>query len=537
MNNDDTTPDDWAEGPPLEPGEELLDDLADQPPAEDDDTALAVWQGQAVPQRALITDEAEVLGTPYTSDGPPMTLDGTILPEPIPDDPSPVLPAQVSAFIRTVAPFLVTWLVAGASGLSELVSGWLGFQLGIPEGLEVWLATGVPVVLGAAYYALARVLERRWPRVPWLGSTRQPLYTPRATKASAVGVMSLAATGYVWYKGGKFSPAFRDMLVELDRLTPDVPIVITQGGFNGLTVSASAGTHAGDAVDISVRGLTQAQVTKLISTARQLGLAASFRTTRVGKWGTRAQGFSSYHVHGIPNGWGAPSAAARRQVAYTDANGVKRGYRYGRDGLASNGADLGPGHTGAFRLRTWAGYLAAKNAPKPPAPGLPITDASGWDGTSYPGAGAFILGKSHPAVTVLGHRLQVHGFGRFYSVGPGPVFGLADKDATRAFQLSRSSLKGDADGYPGPATWAALMAAPPVPSTVLKVGSRGAAVGNLQRGLNRVFPRYSSLKVDGIFGAATAGVVKTCQRKAGLAVDGVVGPVTRAKLASMGVRF
>lgn len=532
---DDNYPPDWSEGPELGPDEDLTDDLDDEP-TEDvglEDAAAAPLSVAA--RRAVLEDNALTLDTPYTTEGPPMTMDGTVLPEPIPDDTTPVLPAQVVAFIRTATPFLVTWILAGVTGLSGLVSRWLGFQLGIPEGMETWLATGVPVILGAAYYALARVLERRWPRVPWLGSTKQPLYTPRATKATAPAIMALVSAGYVWYKGGKFSPAFRDMLVELDRRTPDVPIVITQGGFN-LSVSASAGTHAGDAVDISVRGLTQAQVTKLITVARELGLAASFRTTSVGKWGTRAQGFSSYHVHGIPNGWGAPSAAAKRQVAYTDAAGVKRGYRYGRDGLKSNGVDAGPGHTGNFRTRTWGGYLAAKNAPAP-APGLPNTGASGWDGKSFPGAGAFILGKSHPAVTVLGMRLQVHGFGRFYSVGPGPVFGMADKEATRAFQLSRSNLKGDADGYPGPATWAALMAAPPVPSTVLKVGSRGSAVGNLQRGLNRVFPRYSRLKVDGIFGSATAAVVKTFQRKAGLTVDGVVGPVTRAKLASMGVRF
>lgn len=282
-------------------------------------------------------------------------------PDPAPDDDAPVLPASVTAIIRTVVPYVIAglvWLLAK-----------VGLDVELPAGTDVFLTT----VIGTLYYMAARQLEKRWPQVPWLGSTRQPLYTAPARLAD---VSTLASTGYVWHKGGKFSPAFRDMLIELDRLTPDVPIVITQGGFNGTSVSASAGTHAGDAVDISVRGLTQAQVTKLVSTARKLGLAMYFRTTKVGKWGTRAQGFGSYHLHGVPNGWGSPSAAARRQISYTDSNGTYRGYRNGRDGLASNGVDAGPGHTGAYRTRTWAGYLASKT-------GLPATGAVGPIPRSY----------------------------------------------------------------------------------------------------------------------------------------------------------
>src|SRR5690606_41575756 len=33
----------------------------------------------------------------------------------------------------------------------------------------------------------------------------------------------------------------------------------------------------------------------------------------------------------------------------------------------------------------------------------------GWDGKSFPGASAFVIGQSHPAVTVLGERLVAHG--------------------------------------------------------------------------------------------------------------------------------
>ena len=341
--------------------EELPDELADEPL---DDEPI---EGGIGPRRAA---EPTVPSgpTPYTDDAPPMTEDGTILPEPIPDDTDPaVVPSQVTAIIRTLTPMLVGWIVAG------LVWALTPLGVVIPESFAGWLETAVPVVLAALYFLLAKALEKRWPSVPWLGSTRRPLYTPPASGAATLAVATLASTGYVWYKGGKFSPAFRDALVELDRLTPDVPLVVTQGGYNGTAVSASSGTHAGDAVDFSVRGLTKEQVAKAIEAARKVGIFLSFRTTKVGKWGVRAHGFSNYHLHGVPNGWGNPSAGARRQVEYTDSRGVKRGYRNGRDGLASNGLDVGPGHVSTYRSRTWWDYKKSQTEAKP---GLPSTGVS-----------------------------------------------------------------------------------------------------------------------------------------------------------------
>lgn len=66
--------------------------------------------------------------------------------------------------------------------------------------------------------------------------------------------------------------------------------------------------------------------------------------------------------------------------------------------------------------------------------------------------------------------------------------------------------------------------------TLLKRGSTGEEVRRLQTVLNRNYPLYSKLVVDGIFGPATEKVVKEFQRRAGLVVDGIVGPATRAKL-------
>lgn len=72
---------------------------------------------------------------------------------------------------------------------------------------------------------------------------------------------------------------------------------------------------------------------------------------------------------------------------------------------------------------------------------------------------------------------------------------------------------------------------------VLRSGAKGSDVKALQTALNKVFPSYSKLVADGIFGANTANVVKEFQRRSGLSADGIVGPKTRAELAKHGVTF
>ena len=79
------------------------------------------------------------------------------------------------------------------------------------------------------------------------------------------------------------------------------------------------------------------------------------------------------------------------------------------------------------------------------------------DGDAFPGAKAFRLGKSHPAVTRLGKMLVARGAGRFYAEGPGPVFGVADRNACAAFQRAQGWTGNSADGYPGPLTWELLV--------------------------------------------------------------------------------
>ena len=81
---------------------------------------------------------------------------------------------------------------------------------------------------------------------------------------------------------------------------------------------------------------------------------------------------------------------------------------------------------------------------------------------------------------------------------------------------------------------AAAEAASPVPALaavqpLLRLGSRGAAVTQLQRRL--VALRYDAGPVDGVFGSQTLHGVVAFQKVNGLVRDGIVGPRTWAALA------
>jgi hypothetical protein len=69
----------------------------------------------------------------------------------------------------------------------------------------------------------------------------------------------------------------------------------------------------------------------------------------------------------------------------------------------------------------------------------------------------------------------------------------------------------------------------------LKLGMRGAAIRSLQAGLNAVFPAYSHLQADGIYGPATYAALTEFQKRSGLTADGVVGPLTREALKRVGI--
>lgn len=77
----------------------------------------------------------------------------------------------------------------------------------------------------------------------------------------------------------------------------------------------------------------------------------------------------------------------------------------------------------------------------------------------------------------------------------------------------------------------------PKPVVVLRVGSRGSAVRALQQGLNRTFPAYSKLAIDGSYGPLTKRVVTEFQRRSGLRTTGEVDAATRTALTKHGVRW
>jgi hypothetical protein len=74
----------------------------------------------------------------------------------------------------------------------------------------------------------------------------------------------------------------------------------------------------------------------------------------------------------------------------------------------------------------------------------------------FPGRKAFRPGAVNDHVLRLGKQLVRRGFGDHYKVGPSRSWGEADRLNVRDFQKSRTELRGDADGYPGPLTWQLL---------------------------------------------------------------------------------
>ena len=55
-----------------------------------------------------------------------------------------------------------------------------------------------------------------------------------------------------------------------------------------------------------------------------------------------------------------------------------------------------------------------------------------------------------------GHENVAKGFGRYYREGPGPSWGEADRLNVQDFQRAQGWTGDDADGFPGPETWARL---------------------------------------------------------------------------------
>jgi peptidoglycan hydrolase-like protein with peptidoglycan-binding domain len=128
------------------------------------------------------------------------------------------------------------------------------------------------------------------------------------------------------------------------------------------------------------------------------------------------------------------------------------------DRLATQAFQKAQGWTGADAdgipgEHTWRLLVEHQGKDIPPL----IGTAPGPGGVrAYPGAGVFRPGRTHEAITALGRRLVAKGFGKYYTAGPGPRWGEADRRAVEAFQRAQGWRGASADGYPGPETWRRL---------------------------------------------------------------------------------
>ncbi|MEU0780080.1 peptidoglycan-binding protein [Streptomyces sp. NPDC006173] len=98
----------------------------------------------------------------------------------------------------------------------------------------------------------------------------------------------------------------------------------------------------------------------------------------------------------------------------------------------------------------YKGLAAGASGAEPSRPTVPGT------ATRFPGAAYFGTGANNAYVTQLGKLLVQRGGARFYTTGPGPRWTSADQRATQAFQKAQGWTGADADGRPGPTTWAYL---------------------------------------------------------------------------------
>ncbi|MFG2676933.1 peptidoglycan-binding protein [Streptomyces sp. NPDC048445] len=158
-------------------------------------------------------------------------------------------------------------------------------------------------------------------------------------------------------------------------------------------------------------------------------------------------------AHGVPDVWpaGKPpaTAAAAAQGSRSRTTWQTKG------GYYAHGQVPGQDHwdPGAIDTSIVPGKPGSSSAPDP----TPATPSKPTTKDAFPGAGKFGPGANNAYVTRLGEMLVARGGKRFYTVGPGPKWGDADKAATKAFQKAQGWSGSDADGIPGATTWEYLV--------------------------------------------------------------------------------
>jgi peptidoglycan hydrolase-like protein with peptidoglycan-binding domain len=136
------------------------------------------------------------------------------------------------------------------------------------------------------------------------------------------------------------------------------------------------------------------------------------------------------------------------------------------------------------------------------------------------------LGSKGALVTELQEKLIARGYSCGASGADGD-FGNGTYNAVISFQTANGL---SADGIVGPMTWDALNGLQY--NTLLRLGSKGSAVTELQQKLIAKGYDVGSTGADGDFGYGTYKAVCRFQEDHGLEVDGVVGPATWSVLNS-----
>lgn len=133
------------------------------------------------------------------------------------------------------------------------------------------------------------------------------------------------------------------------------------------------------------------------------------------------------------------------------------------------------------------------------------------------------VGSRGPEVVKLQTKLKEK---NYYTSTVDGIYGSLTRAAVIQFQRDNRLL---VDGIAGPQTLSALyQSASTQTATILKIGSRGQAVIDLQSQLKNL--NYYTSSIDGIYGPKTAEAVRAFQRDNGLVVDGIAGPKTFAAL-------
>ncbi|MGW4852229.1 peptidoglycan-binding protein [Streptomyces sp. NPDC004288] len=109
-----------------------------------------------------------------------------------------------------------------------------------------------------------------------------------------------------------------------------------------------------------------------------------------------------------------------------------------------------------FGMPTMRGRIQARLAKDPAKPSTPApTTPPKPRYEPFPGTSFFRAGASSPVITALGRRLVAEGCSS-YSSGPGPRWTEADRLSYAKWQRKLGFRGTDADGIPGPSSWAAL---------------------------------------------------------------------------------